>query len=70
MQNWRRIGVTLVVTVCLVGACRSPSHKSVRTYEYNEDPAPSERADETVGESPGEMVSPGGMVSPGEMIDE
>jgi len=54
----------------LVGACRSPSHKSVRTYEYNEDPAPSERADETVGESSGGMVAPGEMVSPGEMVDD
>ncbi len=71
-----RIGV---IVVCLAAGlsvgvgCKSSSHKSVRTYEYNNepkqpDPHARQRSDELDSEY--KMVSPGEMQSPGQMTDD
>ena len=56
------------LVVSTVG-CQTPTHTSVRIYEYQrevplEDPANKKR------DSDATMVSPGRMVSPGSMIDD
>lgn len=75
MRNVSRslFGAAIVaLTVALVG-CKTNSHKEVRTYEYQGDPARQRESAEPVGEdyqmrSPGEMVSPGEMQSPGQPV--
>jgi hypothetical protein len=51
-----------------VGCARS-SHKSVRIYEYDDEPPRDRQMDEEL-DSEYEMVSPGEMVGPGETDDE
>jgi hypothetical protein len=65
----RRIGfrMTTMGAACLIGfcaGCETSSHKSVRTYEYNEQPRPAQ----VTQEPEVQMVSPGEMVSPGTMV--
>ena len=69
MRKYVRIATTVMMAAGLAVGCASSSHKSVRTYEYDEEPPPEQRQKE-VGGSEGEMVSPGEMVGPGEMVDE
>jgi len=72
LQKWAKtLGVTAVALVAL--GCETSSHKSVRTYDYDDqgratrgvEEQPAERE---VGRSNGEIVAPGEMVSPGEMV--
>lgn len=61
-----------MATVWLVGgslACATSSHKSVRVYEYDDEP-PRDRQMDNQLDSEYKMVSPGEMVAPGEMVDE
>ena len=69
MRKYVRIATAALMAAGLAVGCASSSHKSVRTYEYDEKPPPEQKQPE-VGSSQGEMVSPGEMVGPGEMVDE
>ena len=68
MRHRIRFRTTAMGAVCLVGfcaGCETSSHKSVRTYEYNDQPRPAQVTQE---EPEYQMVSPGEMVSPGTMV--
>jgi len=59
----------------LPAGCETSSHKSVRTYEYNDESQPARVTEEELGseyqmQSPGETVSPGEMVAPGTVVDD
>jgi hypothetical protein len=57
------------LTVLAVG-CETSSHKSVRTYEYSDEPPPEQQSQADEFESEYEMQSEGEMVSPGQMVGE
>lgn len=71
-----RIGaivVCLAAGLLTVVGCKSSSHKSVRTYEYNNEPQqpdPHARQQSNELDSEYKMVSPGEMQSPGQMSDD
>ena len=69
MQRYLRLSAIAMAAAVLTLGCASSSHKSVRTYEYREEPPPEQRQPVET-ESEYEMVSPGEMVGPGEMVDE
>ena len=69
MRRYVRVAMTALLAAGLAVGCASSSHKSVRTYEYDEEPPPEQKQPE-VGSAEYEMVSPGEMVGPGEMVDE
>lgn len=70
MRDYLRLAVLTIAVAGLALGCRSSSHRSVRTYEYDEEPAPEQREEPAGADSEYEMVSPGEMVGPGEMVDE
>ena len=56
------VTVALGLAFTLAGCARS-SHRSLKTYEYNEEPAPSEQKQpQQATSSEYQMVSPGEMV--------
>ena len=69
MQRYLRLSAIAMAAAVLTLGCANSSHKSVRTYEYREEPVP-EQQQPVETESEYEMVSPGEMVGPGEMVDE
>ena len=72
MRNWTRLCVCLFVAASLIGmsaGCASSSHKSVRVYEYDDEPPRDRQVDDQL-DSEYKMVSPGEMVGPGEMADD
>jgi len=61
-------------TIGLAG-CETSSHRSVRTYEYSNEPPRARQTDPDPDPAPDrpsegdwEMVSPGEMASPGQMV--
>ena len=78
MRACVRFCVTAFAVVCfscLSGGCQTSSHKSIRTYEYSDEPHPVRSTDDELTsepqmQSPGEMVSPGEMAPPGQMVDD
>lgn len=56
----------LVVTAA---GCETPTHTSVRIYEYQRE-VPLEDQANKKRDSDAKMVSPGRMVSPGSMVDD
>jgi len=72
VPNWIRFGVCALALICLVSgsaACRTSSHKSVRTHEYDDGPQRDRQMDEEL-DSEYKMVAPGEMTGPGEMVSE
>ena len=62
---------------CIIGwlsGCVTTSHKTVRTYEYSDEPPTPVMEEASEGEyqmqSPGEMVGPGEMVPPTDTDDD
>jgi len=65
-RTWRNLPCLLTGAAALIGAagCETSSHKSVRTYDYNDQGrAPQRQPDE-------ELNSEYQMVAPGEMVVE
>ncbi len=57
-----------IAAMCLFGGspgCKTSSHTSVRTYEYNDEPQRDRQKDDQL-DSEYKMVSPGEMTGPGE----
>jgi len=72
MQRWLRLSVCVITVVSLaIGplGCRTSSHKSVRIYEYDDQPQEDRQQSDEL-DSEYKMVSPGEMVGPGEMTDD
>jgi len=68
-------GLVTAALTCGPLACKTTSHKSVRTYEYGEEVEPDRQQTDELDEdykmvSPGEMTGPGEMVSPGSTVEE
>ncbi len=61
MRNKFRALLAAVALIGFAAGCATSSHKSVRTYEYDENPPP-ERQEESESGSDYEMTSPGEMV--------
>ena len=61
------LGVFAFCALSAAPACRSTSYKSVRVYEYNDEPQPQEqkRSENDELDSEWKMQSEGEMVAPG-----
>lgn len=78
MRYGARFGIVVVAAAalpCVLAGCATSSHRSIRVYEYSEEPRPAQVTDDEPSseyqmQSPGKMVSPGEMVPPGEMVDD
>jgi len=72
MQHWARFcrfGLAVLFIAGLVVGCETSSHKTIRTYQYNDEPPP-KRSQSDELDSEYKMQSEGEMVSPGTMVDE
>ncbi len=72
MQQWTRFcrwGLAVTFVAGPAVGCATSSHKSVRTYEYTDEPA-QKRSESDELDSEYKMQSEGEMVSPGTMVDE
>ncbi len=72
IHDWVKAMGVVVMTLAIIG-CETSSHKTVRTYDYNDQGRATRQAEEQPAEreemrQDGEMVAPGEMVSPGEMV--
>lgn len=63
-KTWRQAFCLLIGAASLIGAagCETSSHKSVRTYDYNDQGQAAEQKPEKELNSEYQMVSPGEMV--------
>ncbi len=61
--TWRLLGIAsaCVVVMGFLPACETSSHKSVKTYEYNDDPPPEKRSESKELDSDWKMESEGEM---------
>ncbi|MEK6797830.1 MAG: hypothetical protein AABZ12_02565 [Planctomycetota bacterium] len=72
-MKWALEVLGAAASMAALAGCATSSHKSVRTYDYNNDPHGEQRAqpaEEPQDESQPHMVSPGEMVAPGEPVVE
>lgn len=71
LRYFRFCVLALAAVIASVGSigCESSSHKSIRTYEYDDAPARDRQQDDQL-DSEYKMTSPGEMTSPGQMVDE
>ena len=72
MRHWARFcrcGLAVFFVAGFVMGCETSSRKTVRTYEYKDEPPP-KRSQSDELDSEYKMQSEGEMVSPGEMVDE
>lgn len=73
MRHWAgfcKLGLAAVCVAGLAVGCETSSHKSVRTYEYNDQPPPEKRSQSDELDSEYKMQSEGQMVAPGTMVNE